>query len=102
MSVRDQLARDIITYVMSNDILTQHGMAGLRKRLEAAIPDDVEVLYEGLLKRAGELLKVGKLADKQTLELDILVAGIEAYEAKKFPEFSNSVSSQNETSGENL
>jgi hypothetical protein len=50
VSAKDELARDIIQYVMSNDILTQHGMKGLRDRLAVAIPDDIEVIYDAMLR----------------------------------------------------
>lgn len=83
---REELARDIIQYVMANDILTQHGMAGLRRRLAAAIPDDVGVMYDAMLKRLAELM-TAQAGTRDGTALDILSSGIEAYEVKAFPEF---------------
>jgi hypothetical protein len=83
MSARDELARDIIQYVMANDILTQHGMAGLRQRLAAAIPDDIELMYEAMLKRIAQLMDA-QAGTRDGLALDILSSGVEAYEAKHF------------------
>lgn len=80
--VKEQLARDIIQYVMSNDILTQHGMKGLRARLAIAIPDDVEVVYDAMLRRASKLMD-STLSSKEGRELEILVSAIEAYEVHK-------------------
>jgi hypothetical protein len=80
-NAREELARDIIQYVMSNDILTQHGMKGLRTRLAAAIPDDIAVVYDAMLCRASRLMDA-KLGEARGRELDILVSAIEAYEVK--------------------
>jgi hypothetical protein len=85
-NAKEELARDIIQYVMANDILTQHGMKGLRDRLNVAIPDDIEVIYSAMLRRASSLMDAG-LGSANGRELDILVAGIEAYEATKYPAF---------------
>jgi hypothetical protein len=84
MSAREELARDIIQYVMANDILTQHGMAGLRQRLAAAIPDDVEIMYDAMLHRVAALMDA-KAGTRDGLALDVLASGIEAYENKHYP-----------------
>lgn len=87
MSARDELAGDIIQYVMEHDILTRHGMSGLRKRLAAAIPDDIELFYDAMLKRVAELMGA-QAGTRDSTALDILSSGIEAYERKAFKEFS--------------
>lgn len=86
VSAREELARDIIQYVMEHDVLTQHGMAGLRSRLAAAIPDDVELFYDAMLKRLAALM-TAQAGTRDGTALDILSSGIEAYERKAFPEF---------------
>jgi len=85
MSARDELARDITAYVMANDILTQHGMKGLRDRLAAAIPDDVALMYDAMLYRVADLMRTARAGSDDGLALDILVSALEAYEAKRFP-----------------
>jgi hypothetical protein len=69
---------------MTNDILTQHGMNGLRARLEAAIPDDVALFYDAMLQRVSDLMSA-QAGTRDGLALDILASGIEAYEKKAFP-----------------
>lgn len=81
MHPREQIARDIIQYVMENDILTQHGMGGLRRRLALAIPDDMGIVYDAMLKRVGALMDA-KPGTPEGSALDILVSAVEAYEAK--------------------
>lgn len=80
-NAREELAMDIIQYVMSNDILTQHGMKGLRTRLAVAIPDDIEVIYDAMLRRASKIMDA-PLGGSDGRELDILASAIEAYEVK--------------------
>lgn len=80
---REELARDVIQYVMANDILTQHGMKGLRSRLEAAIPDDVALFYDAMLQRVADLMSA-QAGTRDGFALDVLASGIEAYEKKAF------------------
>lgn len=84
MHPREELARDIIQYVMENDILTQHGMGGLRRRLALAIPDDMGLVYEAMLRRIGALMDA-KPGTTEGRALDILAAACEAYEDEHFP-----------------
>jgi hypothetical protein len=56
-------------------------MKGLRARLAVAIPDDIEVIYDAMLRRASKLMDA-KLGDVEGRELEILVSAIEAYEVK--------------------
>lgn len=74
------MAREIIAYVMENDILTQHGMAGLRTRLAQAI-DKPEPIYRAMLRRAHELMDAAA-GTPEGAELDALADAIVAYEAK--------------------
>lgn len=74
------MAREIIAYVMENDILTQHGMAGLRTRLAQAI-DKPEPIYQAMLRRANELMNA-VAGTPEGAELDALIDALVAYEAK--------------------
>lgn len=78
-AARKELARDIVQYVMENDILTQHGLKGLRERLEIAIPDDVAWIYNAMMKRCTILMNA-KLGTPERRELDILVAACQRHE----------------------
>lgn len=84
-AVAEQLARDIVQYCLGNDILTQHGMKGLRDRLAIAIPSDISLIYGAMLARAGELIAKAEPGTKEGRELDILVAAVQAYEDRHYP-----------------
>lgn len=77
--VKGELARDIIHYVMSHDILTQHGMKGLRDRLAIAIPEDIAVIYGAMLNRASKLMGA-KMDTREGAALDLLAEAIQDYE----------------------
>lgn len=85
--VSDNLARKIVEYCFLNDVLTQHGMKGLRREIQKALAG-ADALHGLALRRIEHLMEIEpQAATPEGAELDALASAVTAYEKCLHPAF---------------